>query len=104
VAHRLTDWAAAPKAQKKRTTGQSHGGKKNKCVLEQAALAKASRDVVGYVGNMEMPKWSDDNKESVVEAYAIALRYQLGYYMKHRVQHPPTAVEHIRHEAPPPAM
>jgi hypothetical protein len=51
---------------------------------------------------MEMPKWSDGNTESV-GAYAIALRHQLGYYMKHRVQHPLTAVEHIRHEAPPPA-
>jgi hypothetical protein len=27
AAHRPTDWAAAPREQKKRTTGQSHGGK-----------------------------------------------------------------------------
>jgi hypothetical protein len=49
-------------AEKKERQG-NHTAAKNKCVLEQAALAKASRDVVDYVGNMEMPKWSDDNKE-----------------------------------------
>jgi hypothetical protein len=34
---------------------------------------------------MEMPRWSDSNKESV-GAYAIALRHQLGYYMQHQVK------------------
>jgi hypothetical protein len=49
-----------------------------------------------------MPKWSDANKEAV-EMYAIELRHQLGYYMQHRVKYPPTAEEHIRYEASPPA-
>jgi hypothetical protein len=58
--------------------------------------------VVDFVGNMEMPRWSNENKESV-EAHAIELRHQLGRHMQHRVKHPPSSVEHIRHEAPSPA-
>ena len=54
-----------------------------------------------YVGNIEMPKWSEDNKESV-EAHAIELRHKLAQRLGHRVQHP-TAAEHVRYEAPPPA-
>jgi hypothetical protein len=49
-----------------------------------------------------MPKWNETNKEAV-EMYAIELRHQLGYHMQHRVKYPPTADEHIRYEAPPPA-
>jgi hypothetical protein len=58
--------------------------------------------VVDFVGNMEVPRWSNENKEPV-GAYAIELRHQLGHYMQHQVEHPPSSVEHIRHEAPPPA-
>jgi hypothetical protein len=99
--HHLTDWAAAS-ADQQELRQKEHTAAKVKCVQEQAALAKASQNVVDYVGNMEMPSWSDDTKESV-EAYAIELWHQLGYHMQHWVKHPPSAVEHIRHEAPPPA-
>jgi hypothetical protein len=99
--HGLTDWAAASPAQKEQRQ-TNHTAAKTKCVQEKSAQAKASRVVVGYVGNMEMPKWSDGNKESV-EMHAIELRHKLAQYLGQRVQHPPTAVEYIRHEAPPPA-
>jgi hypothetical protein len=99
--HSLTDWAAAP-AEQHEQRQKEHTAVKLKCVQERAALAKASRTVVDYVGNMEMPIWSNDNKGSV-EAYAIELRHHLdGYHLQQRVQHPPSSVEHIRHEAPPP--
>jgi hypothetical protein len=97
----LTGWAAATPEQHEGRQ-QAHTDAKAKCVPERGALAKASRDVVDFVGNMQMPKWSDGNKEAV-EAYAIELRHQLGYYMQHRVKFPPAAEEHIRYEAPPPA-
>jgi hypothetical protein len=58
---------------------------KAKCVHNRAALVKASRNVVDFVGNMEMPRWGDENKEPV-GAYAIALRHKLGHYMQHRVE------------------
>jgi hypothetical protein len=87
--HRLTDWAAASPAQKEQRQ-LNHTAAKTKCVQEQAALVKASRVVVGYVGNMEMPKWSDGNKESV-ELYAIELRHKLAQHLGQRVQ---TAPDH----------
>jgi hypothetical protein len=73
--HSLTDWAAASPA-KNEQRQLNRTAAKTKCVLEQAALLKASRAVVDYVGNTEMPKWSGGNKESV---------------------------EHVRYEAPTPA-
>ena len=63
-------------------------------MLEQTALLKASRAVVDYVGNTEMPKWSDGNKESV-ESRAIELRHKvtqhLGQRGTQRAHHPTTA-------------
>jgi hypothetical protein len=70
-------------------------------VLEQSALLKASRAVVDYVGNTEMPKWSDGNKEAV-EPHAIELWHKLTQLPGQRVQHPATA-GHVRYEAPPSA-
>jgi hypothetical protein len=87
IEHHLTDWAAAP-AEQQELRQKEHTAAKVKCVQEQAALAKASRNVVDFVGNMEVLSWSDENKESV-EAYAIELRHQLDYHMQHRVKHPP---------------
>jgi hypothetical protein len=81
---------------------QAHTNAKIKFVSERGGLAKASRDVVDFVGNARMPKWNETNKEAV-EMYAIELRHQLVYYFQHRVQYPITAEEHIRYEAPPPA-
>ena len=98
----LTGWAAATPEQHEGRQ-QAHTDAEAKCVRERGGrLAKSSRDVVDFVGNMQMPKWSDGNKEAV-EAYAIELRHQLGYYMQHRVKYPPAVEEHIRYEAPPPA-
>jgi hypothetical protein len=99
--HSITDWATATPEQKEQRQ-QNRTDAKAKCVLEQSTLLKASRNVVAYVGNTEMPKWSDDNKESV-ESHAIELRHKLAQArLGHRVQHPTTA-EHVRYEAPPPA-
>ena len=98
--HGLTDWAAASPAQNEQRQ-QNRTDAKTKCVTEHAARLKASRKVVDYVGNTEMPKWSEDNKESV-EAHAIELRHKLAQRLGHRVQHPTTAA-HVRYEAPPPA-
>jgi hypothetical protein len=53
---------------------------KAKCVHDRAALARASRNAVDFVGNMEMPRWNDEHKEAV-EAYAIALRHKLGRWI-----------------------
>ena len=99
--HNPTDWAAALLEQKEQRQTK-HTAAKNKCVREKAALAKASRVVVDYVGNMEMPMWSDGNKESV-EAHAIELRHKLAQHLGQRVKYPTSSVEHIRYEAPPPA-
>ena len=98
--HSITDWATATTAQNEQRQ-QNRTDAKAKCVLEQSALLKASRTVVAYVGNTEMPKWSDGNKEAVV-SHAIELRHKLAQRLGHRVHHPTTA-EHVRYEAPPPA-
>ena len=80
--HSLTDWAAASLVQNEQRQ-QNRTDAKTKCVTEHAARLKASRKVVDYVGTTEMPKWSDDNKESV-EAHAIELRHKLAQRLGHR--------------------
>jgi len=97
----LTGWAAATPTQLEGRQ-KAHTNAKIKCVTERGGLAKASREVVDYVGNLQMPKWAEGNRESV-EMYAIELRHQLAYYFKDRVQYPPTAEEYVPYEAPPPA-
>jgi hypothetical protein len=98
--HGITDWATATPAQNEQRQ-QNRTDAKAKCVLEQSALLKASRIVVAYVGNTEMPKWSDGNKEAV-ESHAIELRHKLTQRLEQRTQHLTTA-EHVRYEAPPSA-
>jgi hypothetical protein len=90
--HGLTDWATASPAQNEQRQ-LNRTAAKTKCVLEQTALLKASRAVVDYVGNTEMPNWSDGNKESV-ESRAIEFRHKLTQHLGQRAQHPTTAVEH----------
>jgi hypothetical protein len=92
--HGLTDWATATPAQNEQRQ-QNHTATKPKCVLEQSALLKAS------VGNTEVPKWSDGNKEAV-ESRAIELRHKLTQHLGQRVQHPATS-GHVRYETPPSA-
>jgi hypothetical protein len=79
--HGLTDWATATPAQNEQRQ-QNRTAAKTKCVLEQSALLEASRAVVDYVGNTEMPKWSDGNKEAV-ESRAIELRHKLTQHLGH---------------------
>jgi hypothetical protein len=85
AANGLTSWAAATPEQLKGRQ-QAHNDAKIKCVSERGGLAKASRDVVDFVGNTQMPKWNETNKEAV-EMHAIELRHQLGYYFQHRVKY-----------------
>jgi hypothetical protein len=64
--HNPTDWAGASKEQEQKEQRQAnHTAAKNKCVQEKADLAKASRVVVDYVGNMEMPIWRLAIEESL---------------------------------------
>jgi hypothetical protein len=77
--HGITDWATATPAQNEQRQ-QNRTAAKAKCVLEQSALLKAPRAVVNYVGNTEMPKWSDGNKEAV-ESHAIELRHKLTQHL-----------------------
>jgi hypothetical protein len=81
----LTGWAAATPTQLEGRQ-KAHTDAKIKCVTERGGLAKASRDVVDFVGNTRMPKWNETNKEAV-EMYAIELRHQLGYNMQHQVKY-----------------
>ena len=42
-------------------------------------------------------------QKEAVESRAIELRHKLTQHLGQRAQHPTTAVEHVRYEAPPPA-
>jgi hypothetical protein len=73
----LTGWAAATPEQHEGRQ-QAHTDAKAKCVRERGGLAKASRNVVNFVGNMQMPKWSNGNKESRARSQWRRMRLSCG--------------------------